>query len=208
MGSDGLALRTGASRRRFNSRSRMGSDDLHPTALDDAEVSIHAPAWGATTCRPSGTSVPTFQFTLPHGERRRRPNRQTRTLRVSIHAPAWGATRRPARRRGRAPSFNSRSRMGSDNHPGRRRPRRPTVSIHAPAWGATRPQTARRRGCSGFNSRSRMGSDKRKEIAEQDALVSIHAPAWGATLHRRGLPKRRQVSIHAPAWGATSVSKG
>ena len=35
---------------RFNSRSRMGSDQIQGRRYPEAEVSIHAPAWGAT-CR-------------------------------------------------------------------------------------------------------------------------------------------------------------
>ena len=82
----------------FNPRSRVGSDhaDLRwrrPTV----QVSIHAPAWGAT--RESTTSL------------RRRS--------VSIHAPAWGATGPGSRFRLRIRSFNPRSRVGSDRrHPG------------------------------------------------------------------------------------------
>ncbi len=116
MGSDvcpvcGRPLVTG-----FNPRSRMGSDSIegppHPGAT---RVSIHAPAWGATTMRRASAGRPaSFQSTLPHGERP--PVARTlRTLKeVSIHAPAWGATIRSWPR-----------------HLCVR------VSIHAPAWGAT-----------------------------------------------------------------------
>ena len=57
---------------RFNPRTRVGcdgdADDGHTTPQ---AVSIHAPAWGATS---------------PHGV-------MLCQLSVSIHAPAWGATR-------------------------------------------------------------------------------------------------------------------
>ena len=125
-------------------------------------VSIHAPAWGATLSVCS-CSV---------------------GLWVSIHAPAWGATffiffiffiK----------CFNPRPRMGGDNiyyhmgsmvirfqstppHGGRPKKgkkfyTKPEVSIHAPAWGATT-------GRGGL------------KIAHE---VSIHAPAWGATDWRK-----------------------
>ena len=49
----------------------MGSDGLgEDTGAYDLEISIHAPAWGAT--------VPPIRVTV-HGN-------------ISIHAPAWGAT--------------------------------------------------------------------------------------------------------------------
>ena len=54
----------------FNSRSRVGSDRRPPrqsAALD--AVSIHAPAWGATSHGIAKLAYQLFQFTLPRGER-------------------------------------------------------------------------------------------------------------------------------------------
>ena len=100
------------------------------------QVSIHAPAWGAT-----GLSC----FHQPQSH-------------VSIHAPAWGATQSSRFIFASIKGFNPRPRMGGDGvrinlkldllcfNP---RPRMggdidpadhaalQTVSIHAPAWGAT-----------------------------------------------------------------------
>ena len=78
-------------------------------------VSIHAPAWGATTSARMFTRGAMFQFTLPRGERHARTPRVglvdpfqftlprgerlgrycclLGALPVSIHAPAWGATK-------------------------------------------------------------------------------------------------------------------
>ena len=183
MGSDLTGLRLVPRLPRFNSRSRMGSDLSDGGDDGDGEVSIHAPAWGATR----------LAAWLKVSEE------------VSIHAPAWGATRRPQAgeegqegfnsrsrmgsdwspitRRNSAKSFNSRSRMGSDPRCVSSRSSATSfqftlphgerlavgggeldllvVSIHAPAWGATRRRGrwGRRRG---FNSRSRMGSDGRQ----------------------------------------------
>ena len=54
----------------FNSRARVGRDAYQHAFLQWLDVSIHAPAWGATKqCRGKR-----------HGQS------------VSIHAPAWGAT--------------------------------------------------------------------------------------------------------------------
>ena len=128
------------------------------------EVSIHAPAWGATCGRggrgrgsrfqftlPRGerppssptaaTSTP-FQFTLPRGERRGDQATLDGLAPVSIHAPAWGAT---PRTQAEAVAV--------------------IVSIHAPAWGATLP----------------------RHHYKTLIYVSIHAPAWGATSVTKGL---------------------
>src|SRR5690606_2968789 len=64
------AVHAGPSGMCFNPRARVGRD-LDAFAHDEeTEVSIHAPAWGATRAVEDA------------GKR----------LRVSIHAPAWGAT--------------------------------------------------------------------------------------------------------------------
>ena len=85
------SLTVASQTRRFNSRSRMGSDRGQVVCSDATTVSIHAPAWGATRGRAQGPRALRFQFTLPHGER---------------HAPTSSIDRLAC--------FNSRSRMGSD----------------------------------------------------------------------------------------------
>ena len=78
---------------RFNSRSREGSDIRSARVLiSPSDVSIHAPARGATAVDETLNADSTFQFTLPRGERRLCDER--------YHV----ATR-----------FNSRSREGSDS---------------------------------------------------------------------------------------------
>ena len=98
----------------FNSRSRMGSDFSTGRFFWLDAVSIHAPAWGATTrhcqwllrCQVS-IHAPAWGATEGDGKGKGEPV-------VSIHAPAWGAT------------AGDRPRHGAGR-----------VSIHAPAWGAT-----------------------------------------------------------------------
>jgi len=122
----------------FNPRARMGRDRLRLLfSRSTANVSIHAPAWGATNLH-----YEVFNFIF-----------------VSIHAPAWGATLNDWKKTERLCSFNPRARMGRDieiktendvqkpfqsTRPHGARPKRPRislmrfmVSIHAPAWGAT-----------------------------------------------------------------------
>ena len=99
-------------------------------------VSIHAPARGSTAVDAARAARCLFRSTLPRGERRRRDGADRGLGDVSIHAPARGATRRlrvlladqqvsihaPARGatsvcrsvRRCCPSFDPRSRAGSD----------------------------------------------------------------------------------------------
>ncbi len=115
MGSD-VKVNTGISNSKsFNPRSRMGSDNSPLYCwVGSPKVSIHAPAWGATSAlrlagrhgkfqstlphgeRPVSTMngiLPIkFQSTLPHGERPHQVEKVFDVWKVSIHAPAWGAT--------------------------------------------------------------------------------------------------------------------
>ena len=180
----------------------MGSDISAKPPQAAQEVSIHAPAWGATGHYRRAVAESRFQFTLPRGERQplavaslsplsfqfTLPRGERHAIlfgidfddRVSIHAPAWGATGRPLRSPYSPQCFNSRSRVGSDCRGAFRRLRD-----------------------AGFNSRSRVGSDRTPPGRGLQEVVSIHAPAWGATPAAGWHHRRGNVSIHAPAWGAT-----
>ena len=57
------------------------------------EVSIHAPAWGATADELQRAFPGVFQSTRPRGARRHGLHGQESPNDVSIHAPAWGATK-------------------------------------------------------------------------------------------------------------------
>ena len=99
------------------------------------EVSIHAPAWGATSAASSRAPRTRFQFTLPHGER---PEADV----SAIVDDGFNSRSRMGSDwlililRSSGLSFNSRSRMGSDL-PSLAQQQFAKVSIHAPAWGAT-----------------------------------------------------------------------
>ena len=106
--------RPGRRSRRFNSRSRVGSDRAQVATITYDQVSIHAPAWGATyKGRYRGRLSRSFNSRSRMGSDLVMASLSW-ALPVSIHAPAWGATASP-----QAP------------------PRQGGVSIHAPAWGAT-----------------------------------------------------------------------
>ena len=57
-------------RKHFNPRARVGRDGYYTMTVMVSDISIHAPAWGATSHEHS---------THLHSM-------------ISIHAPAWGAT--------------------------------------------------------------------------------------------------------------------
>ena len=168
------------------------------------EISIHAPARGATLAdNVTGNSI-VFQSTLPRGERRFTVHRlwfnrcefQSTLPRgerldkrysaysvgiISIHAPARGATFFYYSITFQKIYFNPRSREGSDCVP--------SVTLAS---------------SSNFNPRSREGSD---ELSMHDyialSIISIHAPARGATEKERADQTENLISIHAPARGAT-----
>ena len=75
----------------FNPRSREGSDAALDSLNRKMEISIHAPAKGATMEYTHSASYRQFQSTLPRRERRELA-KVLQTSNISIHAPAKGAT--------------------------------------------------------------------------------------------------------------------
>ncbi len=192
----------------FNPRTRVGCDrkgasrekshcrfqSTHPRGVRRAprvdaaglqEVSIHAPAWGATPPKNSEATIEQFQSTHPRGVRPGFRERVQDAQGVSIHAPAWGATT---------------AHVATDNPAVQ-------VSIHAPAWGATGLYVLRIHRGNGFNPRTRVGCDLK-------AFCRAHGLCEFQSTHPRGVRQifgnavhlRGKVSIHAPAWGATAFS--
>ena len=142
-------------------------------------VSIHVPAWGATT-EFLAMRLPTmFQSTFPRGERHT-ANHGCLFWEMFQSTLPRGERPIPHATMSRPMGFNPRSRVGSDTNYG-------TVlylsyvSIHAPAWGATSCSRCGSCLCHSFNPRSRVGSDRGDGVMRYDCVVSIHAPAWGAT---------------------------
>ena len=103
----------------FNPRTRVGCDIAMPYIfITLGNVSIHAPAWGAT--------YESYRFPSdPSGF-----NPRTR-----VGCDGWSLP--PART---VASFNPRTRVGCDAAPRAAVGFHQHVSIHAPAWGATRPK--------------------------------------------------------------------
>ncbi len=99
----------------FNPRPRMGGDgDWVNIYHFTNDVSIHAPAWGATYKIFRAPKALSVSIHAPAWGATRGISFQQMGGRVSIHAPAWGATKASEEAR-----------------------QRRKVSIHAPAWGAT-----------------------------------------------------------------------
>ncbi len=120
----------------FNPRSREGSDEKAPASTYKVQISIHAPAKGATTPRTVPSSQSTFQSTLPRRERLRPelfPHRNQHFNPRSREGSDHGIYRVC----GLFPYFNPRSREGSDSGYVLRILHSSGISIHAPVKGAT-----------------------------------------------------------------------
>jgi len=143
----------------FNPRTRMGCDYERIRDITLYGVSIHAPAWGATSGGLGHVAQTLVSIHAPAWGATRKPEIVDLKGRVSIHAPAWGAT-----------AVIDKA-LDDD-----------IVSIHAPAWGATdwlqreriirefqstHPHGVRRDSLNipisppSFNPRTRMGCDNR-----------------------------------------------
>ena len=81
------------------------------------EVSIHAPAWGATKQLFQPKTEVIVSIHAPAWGATQRRAAALRLKKVSIHAPAWGATFAPWCTGHRQRGFNPRSRVGSDPNP-------------------------------------------------------------------------------------------
>jgi len=145
-----------------------------------AQVSIHAPAWGATHDAASDIEI-TYSFNP-----RARVGRDMIYFIIYCHIMSFNPRARVGRDTPMARStlssmsFNPRARVGRDQ-----------VKVR---WSIYRP---------GFNPRARVGRDAALLCLSLSANVSIHAPAWGATCKPWEDILLVPVSIHAPAWGAT-----
>ena len=206
VGRDGThnSLRTVA--RRFNPRARVGRDWISRPWPRHFDVSIHAPAWGAT-CWNSGRRNGSSGFNprarvgrdanirmLPVQHRfvsihapawgaTPRVHRRRPVHAVSIHAPAWGATGRPGGQGARRASFNPRARVGRDEI-------EITHDTRTPWFQSTRPRGARLRSwkcippTQGFNPRARVGRD----LFERQML---DGSVWFQSTRPRGARRRR-----------------
>ena len=120
----------------FNPRTRMGCDPKRRGFLEYNEVSIHAPAWGATVDCELAQLIYEVSIHAPAWGATWRANAAFREETVSIHAPAWGATH-SVRKAVSELAFQSTHPHGVRLTSPPMQETRTMVSIHAPAWGAT-----------------------------------------------------------------------
>ena len=142
-------------------------------------VSIHAPARGATPKAQYGDVATVFQSTHPHGVRHSSDLINSDAFKFqSTHPHGVRLTLLEPQRV--TDSFNPRTRTGCDRlMPGR--------AMRIALFQSTHPHGVRRRlfpyypryRC--FNPRTRTGCDDAAELLEMGGGVSIHAPARGAT---------------------------
>ena len=167
----------------FNPRTRVGCDSLLLLRRQNRlNVSIHAPAWGAT--HPASRLAP--------------------PVAVSIHAPAWGATVilvypgaipvvfQSTHPRGVRLLNNKEDRvenMFKSTHPRGVRPRIIILGVFVAEFQSTHPRGVRQR--TGIN------------CAKSQVFQSTH-PRGVRPTYNVLCPYIDIVSIHAPAWGATS----
>ncbi len=147
----------------FNPRARVGRDDERSENGDLLlRVSIHAPAWGATTT--SLTKKESHGRFNPRARVGRDQDKhpQPEDTRVSIHAPAWGATMLQM-------SVNDLMQAFQSTRPRGARHSSVDIAYSLAAFQSTRPRGARRactyhllHPCPCFNPRARVGRDFRQ----------------------------------------------
>ena len=173
------------------------------------DVSIHAPARGATDCAQTMRArTYMFQSTPPRGGRRVRSDRDRRGDNVFQSTPPRGGRQhRSAGCPHDSMCFNPRPRAGGDHSVTQYRSRSMQVSIHAPARGATVSSYRGTVGSSSFNPRPRAGGDHTRTRPSQPShRFQSTPPRGGRRIRRQASRSLVRVSIHAPARGATAAS--
>ena len=189
----------------FNPRSREGSDFCRGGLRYVDQISIHAPAKGATMYPLIIYLIWIFQSTLPRRERRLNKCKE-RTFRKF-------QSTLPRRERHFRKRIYARDLRFQSTLPRRERPEKffsqtlyLTISIHAPAKGATNGHKGKV-----FKQDKFQSTLPRRERHFVICLystffeISIHAPAKGATHTGLGFNLWLKISIHAPAKGATCL---
>ena len=145
------------------------------------DVSIHAPAWGATNL----------------------PNHPREDDRVSIHAPAWGATSTAFLSLLKNNCFNPRTRVGCDES-------FTQVHGVPDAFQSTHPRGVRLKAFWMY-PRLKMFQSTHPRGVRPTRIATMNTEAMFQSTHPRGVRLQHigqqevytKVSIHAPAWGAT-----
>ena len=136
---------------------RGGRLDLEQLVSGGLAISIHAPAWGATSSPVHCAGIQFYFNSRPRVGGDPGSVGDPGIVVISIHAPAWGATAGGAR---------------NATH---------SVFQFTPPRGGRRRQLAAGSNRADFNSRPRVGGDSAGVNKLSNNQISIHAPAWGAT---------------------------
>ena len=190
----------------FNPRSREGSDQGDRRGARQEQISIHAPAKGATIGLTYKYIAVTISIHAPAKGATHCPDEVVFHLAISIHAPAKGAT--PGDRFGRLTV------VFQSTLPRRERQYAFPLITSCASFQSTLPRRERpvsqlpqRKDHGHFNPRSREGSDRLDLGYMLRRLISIHAPAKGATCGAEVAVLLVRISIHAPAKGATRAER-
>ena len=164
----------------------------HPARTHPGPVSIHAPAWGATSARALSSFPRSVSIHAPAWGATCQVSGIRRPSYVSIHAPAWGAT-----------SARGTARHGSrfqSTHPRGVRRDLPDVPGRYDRFQSTHPRGVRRRilfalqaAGRGFNPRTRVGCDHK--TASDGALRMRFNPRTRVGCDTRQLSIRQIMSI-------------
>ena len=169
------------------------------------QVSIHAPAWGATAVGDAARDAVGVSIHAPAWGATNSLPELRRAMAVSIHAPAWGATGEGGTLDACLPRFNPRSRVGSDASNW-------AASVPTARFQSTLPRGERLTATMHFLFTSKFQSTLPR--GERRQFVSRRAVSFSFNPRSRVgsdcallsvCPKSLYVSIHAPAWGATPV---
>ena len=190
----------------FNPRSREGSDNGKEVYSEKYQISIHAPAKGATVPGSDKRSI-ALNFNP-----RSREGSDYQAIEERLKEMDFN----PRSREGSdlviavleltLTDFNPRSREGSDNAAGVLNTTA-RISIHAPAKGATEHRGVKVPvNAISIHAPAKGATTEADIIGGYDA-ISIHAPAKGATMRSGEMKFWYMISIHAPAKGATRVTE-
>ena len=154
-----------------------------------ANVSIHAPARGATESAQAWIDEQdSFQSTRPRGARLADTRSKFGCITFQSTRPRGARLADIRGRHTMTGAFQSTRPRGARQHALIGIMFNLSVSIHAPARGATPRSRPFDKTCPRFNPRAREGRDRSVErIISGDESVSIHAPARGATQSTIGI---------------------
>ena len=167
----------------FNPRSRVGATVAGRAQIPQQNVSIHAPAWGATMTLVCTRQSYLFQSTLPRGER-------PRSVPCSIAFVVFQSTL-PRGERRKASSRPARASVFQSTLPRGERPFMDQEDAATNMFQSTLPRGER---------------PDHENLISRKKLFQSTLPRGERPVQHVPIQLNSFVSIHAPAWGATNKS--